>query len=235
MRANHSMVSISLLILVFTFGCRAEDTVKQGIEGEFCNGRDDDCREGHICDDGVCRAAGDGAATCTTMCRHLDDCETGETDCQADCRATFEGTCEGLPCPWSDEARTAFGECILGLSCEEARDVDAPQVCYRQIPIDAGRENRCEAFIAAAGRCQPGVETATLRNRCFLLGRTNTDSSWARTDSCVERIEDGFCAEIAECYNDVFEMSPAIDLGDERIGGDGGEPGIDGPSEDDEQ
>lgn len=203
--------------------CRADDTIKQGVEGEFCNNRDDDCRDGHICDQGVCRSLGGaGSITCAEMCNHLEECQTGEANCEADCRATIQGTCEGLPCPWSADAVDAFGQCILDLSCEEAVAVDAPQECYREIPIAPDRENRCEAFIAAAGRCNEAASTAELRNRCYLLGRTNTADSWARTEPCVERIDDGFCNEIEQCFNDVFELAPAIELGDDRL--DGGAP-----------
>ncbi len=202
-------------------GCRAGETTKQGIEGEFCNNRDDDCRDGHICEEGVCRAIDGpaGSVTCAEMCSHLEECQAGEENCEADCRATIRGTCDGLPCPWSDEAVDSFGNCVLGLSCEETREVDAPQTCYRRIEISADRENRCEAFIAAVGRCNGSASTSELRNRCFLLGRTNTDTSWSRTDACVDRVDDGLCNEIETCFNEVFELDPSLDLGDGQIGG----------------
>lgn len=220
------MVAILLLALLFG-ACRADDTIKQGVEGEFCNNRDDDCREGHICQDGICRALeGGGSVTCAQMCTRLEECQSGEENCEADCRATLQGTCEGTPCPWSSDAIDAFGTCISDeLTCEEIRQVDAPapQECYRRIPIDAARENRCEAFIAAADRCNPGVSTNGLRNRCYLLGRTNTEESWQRTDPCVDRIDDGFCAEISDCFNEVFELDPTIDLGDDELNGGNGD------------
>jgi hypothetical protein len=216
------------VILVFVtasiFGaCRADDVVKQGIEGEFCNNRDDDCREGHICQDGICRALeGSGSITCAEMCQRLDECQSGETNCEADCRATIQGTCDGTPCPWSPEAVDAFGMCITeDLTCDEIREVDAPQECYRRIPIDTDRETRCEAFIAAADRCNSAAATSELRNRCYLLGRTNTAESWERTDPCVDRIDDGLCGEIEDCFNSVFELDPAIELGDGQLQGDG--------------
>lgn len=212
--------------------CQAEETVKQGIEGELCNNRDDDCRDGHICENGVCRALENtGAITCAEMCARLDECQSGEENCEADCRATIQGTCTELPCPWSAEAIDAFGTCITEeLTCEETRQTDAPQECYRRIPITESRESRCEAFIAAADRCNPGVSATALRNRCYLLGRTSTDDSWARTDACVDRVSDGLCDEIEDCYNSVFELSPAIDLGDGSIGGGGDNPVNDGNS-----
>lgn len=207
-----------LLCIVSITGCRADDTVKQGIEGEFCNNRDDDCRDGHICQDGVCRATESSGITCAQMCARLEACQTGEENCEADCRATIQGTCANLACPWSAEAVQSFGLCITeGLTCEEAQASDAPQECYRRIPITTDRENRCEAFIGAADRCNPGVSTSELRNRCYLLGRTSTDDSWARTDACVARITDGMCTEIEACFNSVFELSPAIELGDGNI------------------
>lgn len=220
-----------VLMCLVVVGCRADDTVKQGIEGEFCNNRDDDCRDGHICQDGVCRATeATGTVTCAQMCARLEQCQVGEPDCEADCRATIQGTCDTLACPWSSEAVDAFGICITEeLTCEEAQANDAPQECYRRIPISADRESRCEAFIAAADRCNPGISTSELRNRCYLLGRTSTADSWARTDACVARVSDGFCGEIEDCYNSVFELSPAIELGDDSLGSDNN---IDAPSVD---
>ena len=48
------LVALASMFVLPAIGCRADDTVKQGIEGEFCNNRDDDCRDGHICQDGQC-------------------------------------------------------------------------------------------------------------------------------------------------------------------------------------
>lgn len=218
-----SMLLVALLVAVTALGaCRATDEIKQGGEGEFCNNRDDDCRDGHICQDGVCRALQNtGSVTCAQMCSRLEECEAGEANCQVDCRATIRGTCVGEPCPWSTEAIEAFGTCITEqLTCDEIREVDAPQECYRRIPISEEREGRCEAFIAAANRCSAGASTTQLRNRCFLLGRTNTEASWLRTDACVDRIADGLCEEVEDCFNSVFELDPTIELGDGALNGD---------------
>ena len=216
----------AMLLLVTVsaaLGCRADDNVKQGYDGEFCNDRDDDCRDGHICQDGVCRSTEVAGVTCGQMCQRLEDCQTGEPNCEADCRATIQGTCQTLACPWSPEAVESFGDCIISeLTCDEARGNDAPQECYRRIPISDERAGRCDAFIAAADRCNPGVTTTDLRNRCFLLGRTSTLESWSRTDPCVDRVAAGACPDIESCYNSVFELSPAIDLGDGSIAGAGG-------------
>ena len=226
----YKFLCLLLLTTVALTACRADDTIKQGIDGEFCNNRDDDCRDGHVCDNGVCKSGDSaGTITCAQMCARLEACQTGEENCEADCRATIQGTCQTLACPWSAEAVDAFGRCITEeLTCAEAQASDAPQECYRRIPMDAVRESRCEAFIAGADRCNPGVSTSELRNRCYLLGRTSTDESWARTDACVNRVADGFCAEIEDCFNAVFELSPAIGLGDSQIGPAPNGPAIDG-------
>lgn len=227
-------IFLMLLMCMTVLGCRADDTIKQGIEGEFCNNRDDDCRDGHVCEAGVCRATeGSSSVTCAQMCARLDECQSGEEDCISDCRATIQGTCETLPCPWSADAVDAFGTCITEeLTCEEIRASDAPQECYRRIPISQEREGRCQAFIAAADRCRPGVVVDELRNRCYLLGRTSPDTSWARTDACVERVGDGFCGEIADCYNAVFELESTIDLGDGSLNGTEPVNGVGGPGSD---
>lgn len=207
------------------WGCRADDVVKQGVEGEFCNNRDSDCRDGHICEDGICRALESTAGvTCGEMCQRLEECATGEEDCEADCRATLAGTCEATPCPWTSDAIEAFGTCIIEeLTCEEAREADAPNTCYRRIPIPDERANRCDAFVAAATSCSPQVVTTELRNRCYLLGRTNGPESWARTDGCVSRVSDGLCTEIGDCFNAVFELESRLDLGTGSIGSGGGD------------
>lgn len=210
------IVTIAAVSTGFTLGaCRADDVVKQGIEGEYCNDRDEDCREGLLCEAGVCKATdAPGSVTCGEVCNHLESCETGEANCEANCRATLDGTCEGLACPWSTDAADAFGTCILEMSCEEALASDATQVCYRELPIDEDRQNRCDAFIAAAQRCDSAVSVNDLRNACFLLGRTNTAESFARTDACVDRVADGLCPEIEDCFNSVFELDPPLELGD---------------------
>ena len=110
----HRMWALILVVaLLGAFGCRADDSVKQGVDGEFCNDRDDNCRTGHICQDGVCLATEGSGSTCGQMCQRLVDCQTGEPNCEAYCRATVQGTCRTLACPWSPEAVDSFGNCII--------------------------------------------------------------------------------------------------------------------------
>lgn len=212
---------IFLSILITLVSCRADDEVKRGGEDDFCNFRDSDCRDGFICQSGVCQAlvnTNTGTYSCADICARLDECGAGEDDCVARCDATFQGSCEGLACPWSADAVESFGTCIVDeLTCEEARQSDAPDTCYGQIELADDRRERCDAFVAAAERCNGDADTGSLRSQCFLLGRTATDESWARTDSCVDRIAGGECSEIGDCFNTVFELNPLLLLGDDSL------------------
>jgi hypothetical protein len=203
-----SMLLIALLA-VLAMGmtaCRATEEVKQGYAGEHCNGVDLDCRPGYLCDRSVCRAELEQTGvTCETMCRRLEICETNEENCLAKCRNTIR--------EWSPEAIEAFGECIIsGLTCEEARTVVAHQVCYERIPIVDGRRDRCTYFVEAARSCDNTVNTLKLRDECLYMARTRSQQVWTRTDACVERVEDGFCDEIADCFNEVFQLEPPLAL-----------------------
>lgn len=186
--------------------CRASEEVKQGYEGEHCNGIDEDCRPGFLCDRSVCRSElAQTGVSCETMCARLDACGTNEENCVPKCRNTIR--------EWSPEAIEAFGECIIeGLTCEEARESIAPQVCYERIPIVDGRSDRCTYFIEAARSCEQAVDVGELRQECLYMARTRSQQVWVRTDACVERIDDGFCSDIADCFNDVFKLEPAISL-----------------------
>lgn len=201
-------------VFVLAQGCQAATEIKAGGEGEFCTGADVDCREGFVCVAGTCRGQGGGSGqySCTTICNRLAECSTNEDSCVSSCEATFRGRCAGTPCPWSTQAIDSFGKCIVDdLTCEEARAADAPDTCFGRIPLDSNRENRCDAFVAAANRCGAS-NTQTLRNGCVLLAKTATEASWNRTDACVERIAAGDCGGTGTCFNSVFGLMPTIDL-----------------------
>lgn len=203
------LVLICMGVLIALSGCRAADEVKQGGEGEFCNARDSDCRDGFICQGGVCQGlVSSGAYTCQEMCTRLQGCNAEEADCVPRCQATFRGVCPDTnPCPWSSDAVDAFGTCIVEeLSCEEARMDSAPDLCFQRIDLDEDRGERCDAFVAAIGRCDGSVSTDEFRRKCFVLARTATEESFTRTDACVDRIADGLCNEIGDCFNSVFQL-----------------------------
>lgn len=215
------MHKICLLTLTLAFAlpaCRAEDSVKQGVDGEFCNGGNDDCREGHVCENFRCHALNAAASiTCGAMCERLQECNAAESDCESRCRVTFEGECDTIACPWSAEAIQAFGECITeDLTCDQAQDSSGPQVCYSRLPLPAERKARCDSFLGAADRCSDGNRDQ-LRNNCYRLGRTATEASWQRTDGCVDRIAGGICSDAISCLNTVFELTPQLGVTNESF------------------
>ncbi|RAL22164.1 hypothetical protein DL240_09930 [Lujinxingia litoralis] len=197
-----ALVVLSLNVLA----CRADDTIKQGNDGEFCNGADDDCRAPLVCEDFVCRSPlGVEGLDCRTMCEKLETCEAAESDCRPRCENTIR--------QWSLDAVEQFGRCIVeDLTCEEAREADAPQTCYVRLDLPLDRQMRCDAFIDAHGECLPGESTEPLRQACYRMARTRSDVFWEYSDACAERIEEGVCEDITACLDQVFELgdtSPA--------------------------
>jgi hypothetical protein len=208
---KHLLITAALLALM---GCRAEDEVKQGVQGEFCNDSDADCREGYICDRGYCRLQAVEGTDCRAMCARIATCGIEDEACVADCQATIAGDCGSeLPCPWSDDAVQAFGSCMVNdLTCDVLETGEGPQLCYDQLAIPTERRRVCdqiEGFLNDS--C--GIEnTDLLKGRCYQLARTATDSSFERTATCHEAALDGQCLDTVECVNVVFVLTPAITL-----------------------
>ncbi|TXD35963.1 hypothetical protein FRC98_14930 [Lujinxingia vulgaris] len=194
---------VALLLLSSMLGaCRASDSIKQGNEGEFCNGFDDDCRAPLVCDESVCRnPLGVEGYDCRTMCEKLDTCESAASDCRVRCENTIR--------QWSLDAVEQFGRCIVDeLTCEETREAEAHQLCYVRLDLPEDRQARCDDFLAARGECRPGESTEPLRQACYQMARTRSDIFWEYSDACAERIEDGVCADIVACFDQVFDLEP---------------------------
>lgn len=214
-----------LLVCVSSWGCRpSDDQVRLGYTGEFCV-VNDDCRDGLSCENSVCSGGAEqaGDITCAEMCARLvDECGRAEDDCEGSCLETITG--------WSDEAVNTFGACTLGmttpeLTCELAREDDAPSFCYRQIELDEGRKMRCDEFVERArdyAVSPSDTQLATLRQDCYIFARTRPDvndlvpeESWSKTDSCVEGGDTMLRPdEVVKCYNDVFKLDPAFTVPD---------------------
>lgn len=198
-------------LVIFTFGCRDGDEAKQGVQGEFCEGSDLDCRQGFICDRGYCRLQSIERTDCHAMCDRIISCGQLEESCVEDCRATIAGDCDSdLPCPWSDHAVDAFGDCIINqLSCDEIATGDGPQLCYEELSISDSRKAVCDDFLTSMEDC--GVsDTQALQSRCYQLGRTATDDSFQRTNTCSQLANEALCLETIECLNAIFVLSPPL-------------------------
>lgn len=213
---------VFLAAITMLSACSATEEVKQGVEGEVCNDRDLDCRDGHICRLGICVELDGGAYSCADVCDKLQQCNAaGDLEsCINQCRAQFEGACETLACPWSDSAIDIYSSCIVDdLSCSELEDASsARDTCFATLPYPEDRAARCETFVDAANACSPDANTPNIELRCSRLARTTTEDSWSRTDACTTRIADGFCAEIEDCLNTIFDIN--LDLGEGTVDGD---------------
>ena len=201
-----AIVLFLALTATFAISCRASEELQRGDYNEFCNGRDDDCREGLICEEGVCTAGGPAADfSCEEICQRMTDCDAGTPTCVVDCLTTMGS--------WSLQAKNEFAHCAVeDLSCAEAQE-DFAQICYSRIVIPDGRENTCDFFTETANNCSPGVNTESLGQACYKLARTGTDAAWAATQQCDNAINTGLCSGLATCFNDVFNLNPGISLG----------------------
>jgi hypothetical protein len=207
---NRMILLVMGLALV---GCRADDEVKQGVQGEFCEGADSDCRQGYICDRGYCRLLSIDGTDCRSMCARIASCGVVDEGCVDDCQSTIAGDCGSvLPCAWSDNAVDAFGNCIVNtLTCDEIGAGEGPQLCYQELDLPTDRKGNCDQFIAVMENCGAG-DTEVLLNRCYQLARTATDLSFTRTNACSELVSEGLCFETAECLNSIFLLQPPLQI-----------------------
>lgn len=210
---------ILLIALIFLGSCTAEDEVKRGEDNEYCASSNADCREGFLCDRNRCRAIEIDGTNCESMLQKINFCNAEQPDFLQTCLNTINGNCpEDNPCPWSDEAVESFGTCVVDdLTCDQIINDNAPQICYSAIPLDQEREQICQNFIVATNLCVADQNTDELRSQCFYLARTSTEASWLRVFECTARINDGFCAEIGDCLNAVFNLDPTYNLGEGNI------------------
>lgn len=205
--AISALLLAAALLLLFA-GCSEEAALKQGNEGEYCNGNNDDCRHNMACVNYVCQRL-ESTADCQGICERFVECGATQDDCRASCENTVR--------QWSEEAVDEFTQCLLvDLTCDEIRELERPsQECYDRLELPTERRDRCRDFVAAAESCgtpreELSGEHGFLSNTCRMMGRTRADEYWNLSDACVERIEDGVCDLIYDCFNDVFDLDPPL-------------------------
>jgi len=188
-RASIALAALALASAVVS--CRAPDEVRRGAVGEWCNGSDDDCRLGLVCERGVCADPGGGPRySCAEICEHLTSCEAGSETCVDDCKITIED--------WAERAVSDFGICLVeDLSCADARADFAPQTCYERIPIPEDRATSCAAFVEAAKDCNAAQ---TVRNNCRQLARVGRQDAWDEASAaCQQAVDASDCDGIRTC------------------------------------
>ena len=198
---------IALLLMSAFTGCRPPEETEQrlGYVGELCF-KDLDCRDGLVCNNSQCEDTGStDPSACETMCdRLVNDCGRAEENCRSSCDQTIDG--------WSESAILTFENCVLGMStpeltCELAREQDAPSFCYAQIPLDEARQSRCDDFInKARDISSPSNEQLTaLRQEYYVRARTRPESTWSNSDACVA--DDLSDDEFIVCLERVFKVT----------------------------
>lgn len=204
---RYTFIALGLLLSLALLlpGCTAEEEVKLGGDGEVC-GFDGDCRSTHQCINFLCLPLDPGQRTaCEDICTRFDECNVDQPNCVGDCGNTVR--------EWSPEATENFRICLAEeLSCSELLDREnPPQYCYNRLELPEDRWLLCQDFIASVQACDSSVDVRKLRDECRFFARTRSDEIWeARTDLCVQRLEDNVCFDIFECLNDIFQLEDPL-------------------------
>lgn len=207
------LVSTSLMLALVGLAataCQAPQEVRQGGEGEYCNGDDEECRADLVCQDFICTSPDNGQQQqetdeCDQICERLDDCDAPLDNCV--------GRCENTVSDWGQTAIEHFANCFTDdRSCEQLRDDDdPPQTCYDRIPVDDRRESRCEDFESAVFECEADDEAIDeLRSECRAAARVAGPDRWDDVESCNDRIDEG-CQETFDCLNVALDLSPGLE------------------------
>jgi hypothetical protein len=196
---------VLMIVAVISLGlvaCQAAMETKQGALGEFCNNRDSDCREGLVCNDGVCVTANPAITDgCDRVCAKVDECGLDDPNCLRDCQKEIEN--------WGEGVIETFSDCIADdLSCDEMGGSTnaAAQTCYDRLPLDETRVDRCVDFVREVQDCRPNADTTAFAGECRYRARTASDERWSRSDDCLDAIEFGTCTDTLECINSVFAL-----------------------------
>ena len=209
-----TIVSVGLVLALTALAataCQAPQEVRQGGEGEYCNGDDEECRAGLTCEDFICTGSESDndehpwAEDCDQMCDRLDACEASLDQCVGRCLNTTE--------LWGEEAVDYFVACFVDdLSCDELQaSEDPPQTCYQQIPIDETRQNQCDDFQSAAFECgASGEATSEFDEACTGAARTAGPDRWSDIQGCNEYIDET-CQDVFECLNTHLDFEPELE------------------------
>lgn len=203
------LFTVAVLAIILS-ACSASEEAMKGALGEFC-AADSHCRSGLVCQNNSCSCVNPLAcSSCETICNRLNSCAVSVANCTGVCQNTVE--------QWSEESITTFEQCFTtGLSCEQLQVDDEPaQTCYDFLPpIADDRRTRCNQFREAARSCgASGNAFDRFSRECPIFARTRSDEVWSATDACTARVAEGFCPDILDCLDQVFEVRPPMGGGD---------------------
>lgn len=197
----------ALGLLVILAGCQAPLEQKRGGPGEICNGSDTQCRQGLVCQEGVCQSINNSEEVCPTICDKFEQCSAGMANCYRNCMATLRD--------WSEETTQTYADCYENdVTCSEIQDSDAPQnICYARLELPEARESRCTELRDTAEACLEGTGDYEQRikdfySSCKRRGRTVSDQMWEPTQKCEDHATASSprCGNMFACINENFRL-----------------------------
>ena len=189
-------------------GCQAPLEQKEGGLGDFCNGGDDECRAGMVCQQGVCTSLNNANVVCRDVCDRFSTCGAELENCYNDCLVTLQS--------WAKEKTAQYQTCYTeDVTCEEITAAQKPQnICYNRLELPDERLTRCEDLRDVADKCLEGrgdfeQEMSSFWDACRRKGRTVSESRWAEeTDKCKQHADDAKCGNMFACINENFGVDP---------------------------
>jgi len=189
--------------------CQADLEQKKGFLGEFCNGGDDQCRRGLVCEEGVCESFNNAREVCETVCGKYSECELGIENCPASCLETLG--------EWSEQRTSQYETCHEEVQCSELQGREAPwNVCFNRLPeAPEDRLAVCDNLEDVSNQClsQVGIDPAgrvqNLVSECQTEARTIPEDRWGENSSCAEQDN---CATLFRCVNEQFELDGEDEL-----------------------
>lgn len=215
-RTGASKTLSSLFVVLVVAGgivalgaCQAPFEDKKGGIGEFCNGVDDQCRTGLVCQEGVCTSLNNAPSVCETVCAKFDECDATVSGCQRACLQTLR--------KWSPETTETYENCYEEVSCIDIQEREKRpwNVCYEELDLRDSRRQRCDQLEGASETCLSEFsedysdEIDSFQTACRRKGRTESEERWSETDECVEFAEQSpiQCGKMFRCINDSFSLS----------------------------
>ncbi len=198
-------LALAMLATLTLGACTDTEERKDGYAGEYCAGSDLDCRDDHVCENFTCvRVLTNVSLACESSCDRLVT-QCGRTETSAGCGSQGSYRCCVTACTntlrsWTEAAVEVFQTCSVGLTCEEAVQVNAPSLCYQQIPLPEARKAVCDTIILRANQVSGQIAVIdTIRNMCYILARTSPDELFVATQNCAA--SDLTADEFVDCIN----------------------------------
>jgi len=190
-------------IIALTLSCQAPLEQKKGYQGDFCNGNNDDCQGGLVCEKGLCTSLNNAPDVCETVCAKYDECGLGVSSCRPSCLQTLR--------EWSEPNTSRYESCHEEVQCSTLEGRDDPwNYCYQQLPpAPASRLDICDRFERKADSCLSNADisddgrVSNMKGECTTEARTVGENTWEKVRTCSEQDD---CRPLFECTNENFNL-----------------------------